>query len=282
MAEVAGLVIGGVSIAGLFTTCVDCFEYVQLGRRFGDRYGRCLLEIDVLKLRLSRWGTVMNQIQPVSNQDDVETVKRLLADIIHLFARAEDIATAFESKNTRRKLLVYDETADLDARYTTMHQSMKQLALQRQNRTGFMKKAKWVLYRHGDFEYLIEHVTKHIESLEALYASVGQLQQQLGIEDAKALKDKPELVLLEESTEDADPEFHHSLKEVIASKEGHDFINNSTTNEASAQFGDYVAKDYTGDIGCRKNHYEGNKASQMAKVMYGTNYGGKSVFDGQS
>jgi hypothetical protein len=34
---------------------------------------------------------------------------------------------------------------------------------------------------------------------------------------------------------------------VIASKEGHDFINNSATDEASAQYGDYVAKDYTGD-----------------------------------
>ncbi|KAL8719056.1 MAG: hypothetical protein Q9225_003890 [Loekoesia sp. 1 TL-2023] len=269
MAEVVGLIIGGVSITGLFTTCVNCFEYVQLGRQFGDRYGRCLLEIDVLKLRLSRRGTVMNQFQPVSNQDEVEAVKRLLNDIIHLFARAEDIATAFESQNTGRKLLVYNETADLDARYTTMHQCMKRLALQRQNRTGFIKKAKWALYKHGDFEYLVEHVTKHIESLEALYSSVGQLQQQLRIKDAKALRDKPktELVLLEESTEDADPEFHHLLKEVIASKEGHHFVNNSTTDKASAQFGDYVAKDYTGNVGCRKDHYEGNKAYQKAKVI---------------
>lgn len=279
MAEVAGLVIGGVSVAGLFTICVNCFEYVQLGRQFGDRYGRCLLEIDILKLRLSRWGTAINQFQPMSSQDEVETVKRLLTDIIQLFARAEGIAATFESQNSGKKLLVYNETADLDARYTTMHQSMKRLALQRQNRTGFMKKAKWALYKHGDFEYLVEHVTKHIESLEALYSSVGQFQQQLRIEDAKALRDKPEIVLLEESTEDADPEFHHLLKEIIASKEGHDFINNSTTDEASTQFGDYVAKDYTGNIGYRKDHYEGNKASQKAKVMYGTNYGGKSVFD---
>jgi hypothetical protein len=41
-----------------------------------------------------------------------------------------------------------------------------------------------------------------------------------------------------------------------------------------------VAKDYTGDVGGGKNRYEGNKASQKAKVMYGTNYGGMSVFDG--
>lgn len=30
-----------------------------------------------------------------------------------------------------------------------------------------------------------------------------------------------------------------------------------------------MAKDYTGNVGGRKNHYEGNKASQKAKVVYG-------------
>jgi hypothetical protein len=280
MAEVAGLVIGGVGLAALFTTCVDCFEYVQLGRQFGDRYGRCLLEIDVLKLRLSRWGATVNQLQPVTNQDDVETVKRLLSDIIHLFARAEDIATDFKSKNIEKKLLVYDENADLDAKYSTMRQSMKQLALKRQNRAGFTQKAKWALYKHGDFEYLIEHVTKHVESLEALYASTNQLQQNLRTEDAKALSDEPGLEMLEEVVEDIDPAFQNSIKEVIASKEGHRFINNSTTDKASTQLGDYVAKDYTGNMEGGKHHYEGNRASQNAKVMYGNNYGGKSVFDG--
>src|SRR3954452_10528420 len=60
MAEAAGLVVGAVSVAGLFTNCVDCFEYVQMGRNFGKNYQRSLLRVDVVKLRLSRWAEVVN------------------------------------------------------------------------------------------------------------------------------------------------------------------------------------------------------------------------------
>jgi hypothetical protein len=57
--------------------------------------------------------------------------------------------------------------------------------------------------------------------------------------------------VLEESAEDTDPEFSCSLKEVIASKKGHGFINKSTTIDASAQFKDYVVKEIAGAAGGR-------------------------------
>jgi hypothetical protein len=34
MAEVFGTVAGALSVAALFNNCVDCFEYIQLGRHF--------------------------------------------------------------------------------------------------------------------------------------------------------------------------------------------------------------------------------------------------------
>lgn len=38
MAEVFGIVSGALSVAALFKNCVDCFEYIQLGRNFGRDY----------------------------------------------------------------------------------------------------------------------------------------------------------------------------------------------------------------------------------------------------
>lgn len=43
-------------LAGLFTACVDRFEYLQLGHQFGKSYQRSLLKLDIAKLRLSRWA----------------------------------------------------------------------------------------------------------------------------------------------------------------------------------------------------------------------------------
>ena len=52
----AGLVFGVAGLAGIFSACVDCFEYIQFGWQFGQDYGKCLLKLDVARLQLCRWG----------------------------------------------------------------------------------------------------------------------------------------------------------------------------------------------------------------------------------
>lgn len=59
MAEVFGIIAGAAGLAGLFTPCVECFEYIQLGRRFGKDYEACQIKLDIVALRLSRWGVLV-------------------------------------------------------------------------------------------------------------------------------------------------------------------------------------------------------------------------------
>lgn len=54
MAEPFGIASGEISIASAFTTCVDAFEYVHIGRRFGKDYQTDQLRLTLLRLRLSR------------------------------------------------------------------------------------------------------------------------------------------------------------------------------------------------------------------------------------
>ena len=54
--EAASFAVGLIALAGLFNNAVDCFEYVQLGRRFGADFQTSLLKLDNARLRLSRWG----------------------------------------------------------------------------------------------------------------------------------------------------------------------------------------------------------------------------------
>ena len=83
--EPIGLGVSIAGLAGIFTACVDCFEYVQLGRQFGKDYGKCLLRPDAAKLRISHWGlTVGLNSEPytkpqVSASDrDTEVIQYLL------------------------------------------------------------------------------------------------------------------------------------------------------------------------------------------------------------
>ena len=67
MAETAGLVIGAVSLATTLTTCVDCFEYVQLGRNLDKHYQRSLLKLDIAKLKLHH-ARMEHESQEASSQ----------------------------------------------------------------------------------------------------------------------------------------------------------------------------------------------------------------------
>ena len=53
MAEPFGIIAGAIGISSAFTGCVDCFEYIQLGRYFG-------LAISCARLRLTRYGESVN------------------------------------------------------------------------------------------------------------------------------------------------------------------------------------------------------------------------------
>lgn len=152
MAEAAvGLAIGAVSLAALFTTCVDCFEYVQLGRQFGTDYQRSVLKLDIVKLRLSRWANAVNESQnhysvPVGSDQEARQVEQILGEIISVFAAAEEVSQRYKSKAQPGDLVVYNADSDLEKDLVSMHNKMRDLALKRQKRSTFRQKAGWALY----------------------------------------------------------------------------------------------------------------------------------------
>lgn len=54
MAEIFGTIAGALSVAALFNDCVECFEYIQLGRHFGRDYETYQLKLDIAMTRLAR------------------------------------------------------------------------------------------------------------------------------------------------------------------------------------------------------------------------------------
>jgi hypothetical protein len=154
---------------------------------------------------------------------------------------------------------------------------MNEIALQRQQRASFRQKTKWTLYKHQDFDALISAVTKHIESLEALYRTVSSAQQELRCQDAKALEKEEKLELLEESAEDVDPAFEAAIKDIVASKPGHDYVANPVTGDGKAQMGNYIAREYAGPQSGVSHQYQKNTVSEQGRAHLGDNYGGKYI-----
>lgn len=284
MAETAGLVIGVVSLAGLFTNCVDCFEYVQIGRHFGKDYQRCLLKLDVVELRLSRWAEAVNSSQAQNGMtvggsaNEARKVGEILEEIITLFNDAERISAKYKAKKTSSdELAVYHYDSDLDPDIRSIHTRMRQLALRRQKRSSFAQKAAWALYEGKHFSRLIEDVAVLVDALLELFPASQGRQQLLGAEEAEEMKDEPRLDALEEAAEGVDTLFQSSVQRVIASQKGHSFTNNVITDDARVRYGDEFSGIFVATgVG---HSYDGNKISGTSRVHYGNLYGGKSVLD---
>lgn len=120
MANSAGAVLGAMSLATslpvTFISIVECFEYVELGRRFGKDFNKCQARLEALKLQITRWGISSGVLsdpqtgkQRAVNFDahTTETAQRLL-DLI--------LADTRELENKSRKYCYQPEiTSGMDS-----------------------------------------------------------------------------------------------------------------------------------------------------------------------
>ncbi|CAI9636432.1 unnamed protein product [Alternaria burnsii] len=191
MAEAAGLVIGVVALASLFNNTVECFEFVQLGRTFGKDFQTSQLKLDSARLRLSRWGKSLGLDDDVrdtvslqgrfGSEANVKHAEALLGQIVELFAEAEGVSSRYRGRTEPQdsSLAVYDPQTDLDPAMAKLHEKMRQLAIERQNRSGVRQKAGWALYQEKQFRRLIEDITELVNDLDNLFPATQQSQRDL-------------------------------------------------------------------------------------------------------
>ena len=210
MAEAAGLAVGVVALAGLFNTTVECFEFVQLGRTFGKDFQTSQLKLDSARLRLSRWGKSLGldeDVQSVASlqgrfgsEANVKHAEALLGQIVELFADSEGVSNTFKSRASPQddNLAVYSPQRDLDPAMAKLHNQMRQLAIDRQVRSGVRQKAKWALYQEKHFRRLIEDITELVDSLVGLFPAVQEQQRKLCDMEVSSIGEGEGLSLLKE------------------------------------------------------------------------------------
>jgi hypothetical protein len=279
MAETAGLVIGAVSLTAIFTACVDCFEYVQLGRNFGKDYQRSLLKLDIVKLRLSRWANAANESHnqyqvPLGSPVEAQKVEVILGEIVACFADAERVSQRFKPKgNNTTELQLYDANTDLEPSLQTMHIKMRDLALKRQRRSNVRQKASWALYEKKYFDRLICDVTQLVEGLIQLFPATQRLQSELVVEEIQEIESLPAFTEVKTAAEGIDSLLVSSVQQALASQGSHKFIRNITTGEADVHYGNQYARgtqlaEHTGP----GHLFVENIASENATVHYGNKY----------
>lgn len=247
--EPASLVTGVIALASLFNTTVECFELVQLGRSFGKDFQTSQLKLDSVRLRLSRWGSSLglgeNIRESVSleahfeSRAEVKHAEDLLGQIIELFADAEGVSNKYRGRvaSDNDSLAVYNPQTDLDPVMADLHSKMRQLAIDRQNRSGLRQKAKWAIYQEKHFRRLIEDITELVNSLVTLFPASEKSQRTLCDLEVSAIVNTDTTPVLKEVIMDQDKLLLEALNQVSTMAETSYHIVFSGNNNSGVQIG---------------------------------------------
>ena len=288
MAEAFGIFAGAAGLAGLFTPCVECFEYVQFARKFGKDYETCLVKLDVVRLRLSRWGVSVGLVADPSeprpstlgsqarvSDAELELVKSILGQIVDAFDEVRAMSTMFQAKvnaSGSSELVLYDSNTDLEPKFRSLHLKTRNAAVRRQKGTNFLQKAAWALYEKKKFDRLIEDVTGFVGTLEQEFPGARERQEALCVQEVSEIGDTDGLKLLGDITGKDDTLLTEAVTKVLAAR-GTSYRNFEISGDETART--HVGKRYAsvesyseqGDV------FDGFKISGRGSTHVGDHYG---------
>lgn len=229
MAEPFGIVAGAVGIAGIFSTCLECFDYIQIGRRFGKDFQTKLLTLNLLKSRLSRWGTTVRIYEdpflqhPEAAQGDIALAKHTLYQILVLLADAEKVSSKFRATAKPTEDLSVFTNSQMDTEIAALSNRMRQQAARRQQGASLVKLAGWALYSRDLYTSLIENIMGLLDNLEQLLPA-QEAQASLAVAEIKELseevRDKQDstLRILHGLSAGVDRMMHDAMGDLIAAR----------------------------------------------------------------
>jgi len=287
--EIAGVVIGGVSLATLFEVCMKCFDYIDTGRQYGKDYQRFALSMRSLELRLSRWWDIarLGAGEAHMSEDEKNLIKDLLGEI------QSDLEDAQKRAHKYKPTLTDDGSIWLE----TLANRFQRQANIRQRRTPLGKVVRWALRDQMKCRRLIENTDNAVGQLEGVLpqtAPGSQLTHQAAVEDAQQLiqpteteepaaaNATPVVENLRDATEN--DRVLQQVLEIVAKQasSGDEIRNIFTSGKARVELDDFVASGYTGPAPAERQHrrvLQDVNTSGEGRLRVGKTYGGKGVFD---
>jgi hypothetical protein len=286
MAEAFGIISGAVSIAAIFTTCVDCFGYVQLGRHFGRDFQTDLLTLNLLRLRLSRWGTAVHIYDdpqlgnPRATKSKLRIAKDTLFQILVLFSDSEKTSKKFHLGATHSLVPVYKTSDIQDSMVADVNNKMQELAIKRQRGSSLLKLTSWALYNREKFSKLLGSITSLLDKLEKLFPA-PEAEKQLAEQEIKLMADASTLELLQKLASGVDKILQSRAKKDIATRHGHSYAAATIGENAIVLDGDFYDTSWNPQgrfiVDGGSHTYGASHIRGHAKVQRGDRHG-KDIF----
>ncbi|ERF70730.1 hypothetical protein EPUS_05082 [Endocarpon pusillum Z07020] len=202
--EVAGLAAGAVSLAGLFSGCVDCFALIQAGRAHGRDLEILVTKLDVEKTRLLQWGDAVGLLStdPKNRNALLDTdhtrpvIERVLQCIFMLLTDGEKLRSRYgmleDKQGAESNNIPIESTMVSRSRLSAFRAAYanfrNRITLQQRN-ANHLAKVKWAIRDREGFSNLTRDLHDFIDNLRDLVPVAPILTRLLVKEDMDSLPD---------------------------------------------------------------------------------------------
>lgn len=218
MAEFIGLTTGIVSLAGLFSTCIDAFAYVKAGQSLERNLEVVLVKLDIEKARLVSWGNTVGIVRGVSDgrskifdnpitEDTIrsilENIKLLLTDSRKLQDKyaLQEIPESAQDIITRRFDFVSRTSLSI---FRGSYNRFCNRTAQNNDRVSVARRVTWAIRDHERFTCLVTDLRILVDGLVNLTPPTLWSAAERILEDDVASLRLANLRLVEEALQDED------------------------------------------------------------------------------
>ncbi|KAF6810604.1 small s protein [Colletotrichum plurivorum] len=291
MAEAFGVVAGALSIAALFNSCVESFQYIQLGRRFEQDYEGYRLRLDVAQVRLSRWGQAVQIndsprfVQLRLDDKEAQLAKSILEQIATLFESARRKSRQYEQAAENQALLVFDDEA-MGRTNQRLHEKLTQRFRTTRKQPSLVKRTSWALYDARNLERLVGQISSFVEELEELFPAEATTRRLADI-DIQGIEDEESLQALRAAAEHIDSVLRNAVVRKMNAIAGRTSVRDiKVGNHATVHVGNYFSENllFAGlaHAGSVTISVETIMAGGESRTHVGNNFGGRGILEGCS
>lgn len=216
--EVAGLAIGSVALASLFTTCIECFDYVDLARHYERDFEVLAAKLQIEKIRLWLWGSMVGlsigqgNATPTTILPQVEPFVRENLNIIYrIFLDSEDLRSRYGLTSTSaagatdQPKRVEGPGRSSKSRVQALVPASLPDSTRRPDDVGVCGRARWAIHDKTKFTLLIQDLKDMIDGLNAITPNTTSRHKRMVQRELESLCDPESLELIQEATEDDYP-----------------------------------------------------------------------------
>ncbi|KAK0514518.1 hypothetical protein JMJ35_003135 [Cladonia borealis] len=210
--ETAGLTIGAIALASLFTECIECLDLIELARSSEKGLKTQVCKLSIIKRQFMVWGESIGLLSPDEGRDDVldqvkgrKEIEDVLQQISILLQDAEKLKTQYG--------IELDSTDDRQSHCIEVSRSRRDIFKQNpivgfisrlaahQRRSTILTKTRWAIRDSKKFEGLVKDLDWFVTKLLAIDVSLEtHIRQEMATrEEVESIVDLSTLTIMEQT-----------------------------------------------------------------------------------